>query len=161
MKTLTFFSALLFTFCSWGVSRVGGGKVRSQFSGFELSVPDYFVLSDADSSKVRGSGGPLILRNGTVTQEFFEISEVRSIFPMITSMSLENTKSFFHVWSVVSHKGCVLIFKLNGQNAFSYLATWGNGKGLVISSLESERLEKDLSSAIKEMIVQPEACAWK
>ncbi len=166
MKKLIFSISLL---CLWAdpsgaVSRVGGGKVRSQSSGFEMLTPKHFAhLKDIGAKAVRAEGPAVYISGHGVTNQFVDITEFRSDFSDLASM----TRKELHArlsgsrWTELSDPlDCVLIMKNNNPQITAIIATWGNGKGFVLKG----RNLPDVNTAMQEMLttlsIEPGSCAW-
>lgn len=166
MKKLIFSISLL---CLWAdpsgaVSRVGGGKVRSQSSGFEMQTPQYFAqLKDIGTQAVRAEGPAVYISGRGVTNQFVDITEFRSDFPDLVSMNRAEIRQRLEAsrWQELpASQGCVLVMKNANPQIAAVIATWGNGKGFVLKG----RNLPDVNTAMQEMLttlsIEPGSCAW-
>ncbi|MBO9666261.1 MAG: hypothetical protein J7501_05560, partial [Bdellovibrio sp.] len=165
MKGLLFVLLTLPTW-SFAVSRVGGGKVRSLNSGFELNVQSPFMVATLEKESVRCLGPDAItVNNGTLISlnQYFEITEFNNEFENVNSLDKEQLIHRFQDsgWSEQSSSmSCALSMRYEQDGAVAYFITWGKGKGLAIKGTDTSDTVKMIENALKTLQV-PTGCEWR
>ncbi|MEK2689820.1 hypothetical protein [Bdellovibrio sp. GT3] len=164
-KTLLAITLLIaWTSLSRAVSRVGGGKISSLSSGFEMIVPQNFTnLFATRTESVRAEGPPVYVYGRGVTTQFVDITEFQDEFADFTNYSaleirerLEQSK-----WRLVSESDCAIIMKNNDPKIVAYIGTWGAGKGFVLKGLNLPDVDQAMIGMLGSLRVTPGSCAWK
>ncbi|WP_413586244.1 hypothetical protein [Bdellovibrio sp. HCB274] len=149
---------------SGAVSRVGGGKINSLSSGFEMDAPESFLnIKATGRDSVRAEGPPTYVMGRGVMTQFIDIGEFRNEFPDFVDYSANDIQSRLErsAWSVVSNSDCILIMKSNDPQITAYIATWGLGKGFVLKGRSLPDVDKAMTGFINSLVLTPGSCAWK
>ena len=167
MKQLILSFSLL---CLWAapsgaVSRVGGGKVRSQSSGFELQTSQQFAqIKNIGAEAVRIEGPPVYIAGRGVAAQFVDITEFRSDFHDLADLNREELRQRLSnsLWQELSspHE-CVLTMKNANPQIAAVIATWGDGKGFVLKGQRLPDVERAVQDMLSTLQIDPGACAWK
>lgn len=162
LLTLSFLC--LWTDLSGAVSRVGGGKVSSQSSGFQMQVPPHFSnLKSIGNAAVRAEG-PAVYKSGIgVTSQFVDITEFQSEFPDLTDYRREQIQQRLSEsrWQEVSsHQDCALIMKSTNSQIVAIIATWGKGKGFVLKGPRLSEVDRAMQEMLSTLTLEPGSCAW-
>lgn len=166
MKKLLLITAILTAWAtlSGAVSRVGGGKISSQSSGFEMVAPQNFTtLAMIGADSVRAEGPPTFVLGRGVVNQFVDITEFQDEFPDFANYSaLEiNQRLASSAWRLVSDSNCVLIMKNNDPQVVAYIATWGAGKGFVLKGRNLPDVDQAMVDLLGSLKITPESCSWK
>ncbi len=146
------------------VSRVGGGKINSLSSEFEMVIPQAFMnLSATGSQSVRAEGPPVYVLGRGVTQQFVDVTEFKDEFADFTNYSALEIRDTLEQssWRVVSENGCALIMKNNDPRIVAYIGTWGAGKGFVLKGYNLPGVDQAMIDLLGSLKITPGSCAWK
>lgn len=167
MKSLLLAVGLLIAYPlshSEAVSRVGGGKVKSQSSGFELELPAPFTYSeDIAGLRVKALGPVVFVANKGMISQYVEISEFHDDFAEVVNLSAQelNTRFTTNNWTALGNsRECVLILRNQSPSIAAYIVTWGSGKGLVLKGPRLPDVEKAMQSMLESLSITG-GCAWK
>jgi hypothetical protein len=156
---------LIWTTEGFSVSRVGGGKVRSNSSGFELSTPrDFAQIRPLNDEALRVMGPVVATITTGFIQQYVEVSEFRNEFADATQLSATDLKKRFTAQKWTDHKshtGCVVLLKSSQNGVFAWIATWGQGKGVVLKGLALPDIDNAMTAMIQSLSLDEGACAWK
>ena len=147
------------------VSRIGGGKIQSVRSGFEMNISGLFKIADIQNDSVRCLRPVSINQRGLTSSmgtQFFEISEFSNEFADATSLSAEKIVARFEKsgWKKISSPSCQVVMKLHTNGAIAYLATWGSGKGFVMKGTPTAQTEQVMREALTSLTISG-GCSWK
>lgn len=154
---------LFISVCAFPVSRIGGGKVGSLSSNFEMEVAAPFTDLKQLSETVLANGPPGIGPNGFSSQ-FIEIREFREYFSEIENSSKLETQTFFAArgWEQnQSIKTCVEAYAFENATATGAALTWGSGKGVILQGPATANVKIAIQQMIVTLKLLPGACAWK
>lgn len=151
---------------TFAVSRVGGGKVQSQSSGFEMSVPlGYDRVESYGIDAVIAKGPQAYIRNQGVVELFVRIAEFEREFPDAKKMTAPELSQRFTLagWQQVTEFNfpCVLIFTRNQGSLVSYIATWGAGKGFVLNGPAMDSVDISMREMLGTLKLEAGSCSWK
>ena len=132
------------------VSRVGGGKIQSMKSGFELSVAPLFKTADVPQETVRCLGPIGMIQQGFQVNmgiQYFEVAEFSNEFSDATNLSKQDLVARFSKseWKEIYSSECPLTMKLKNEAVTAYFVTWGNGKGFVMKGTTTSLTEQTRS----------------
>lgn len=166
MKITAWIFILFFIPGAFAVSRVGGGKVKSNSSGFEMTVPNaYARIEPYGQDKVIARGPQFFSANRGLVELFIRIAEFADEFPDAIPQTSSELALRFHLagWSQHStvNNSCVLMFSRRSSSLTSYILTWGSGKGFVLNGPGYEDVDQAMQSMIQTLQLDPGACAWK
>lgn len=164
-KTLIFITLLIaWTTLSRAVSRVGGGKISSLSSGFEMIVPQNFTnLFATRTESVRAEGPPVYVYGRGVTTQFVDITEFQDDFSDFTNYSALEIRQRLEKsnWRLVSESDCILIMKNNDPKIVAYIGTWGMGKGFVLKGLNLPDVDQAMIGMLGSLRITTGSCTWK
>lgn len=148
------------------VSRVGGGKVRSQSSGFEATLPNLFgQLTPLSSDSVRAMGPAVYIAGFGPSTQFVDISEFASEFPDGVLLSREDLRQRFLAaeWTEGSMtEACVLQLQNRSSNQVAaMIVTWGQGRGFVLKGPRLPEVEAAMQSILQSLKLDVAGCSWK
>ncbi|KYG62472.1 hypothetical protein AZI86_16705 [Bdellovibrio bacteriovorus] len=150
---------------SGAVSRVGGGKVRSQFSGFALTIPSEYFRVEASGENAVIARGPMFFGSATGRIEaFIRISEFSTYFADAQDLTADQLEQRLSKsgWIRVHWQGtCEKVFKNESGGVLSYVVTWGAGRGFVINASKLEYSERSIAAMLASLEIEPGSCAWK
>lgn len=165
-KFICTFACLAF----WGlhanaVSRVGGGKIRSNSSGFETAVPESFALIEVSTeNSLRASGPPVVTRESGITRQYVEIVEFNQEFPDAVNLSEQELQSRFSKsgWTAthIDERCALAISSSNGQ-VTARIVTWGSGRGVVLKGPDLPGVQDAMTELLTNLKLDTGACAWK
>lgn len=163
---LTVTVALFFTASFAGaVSRIGGGKIQSVSSGFEMNVNLLFSPADIQNDSVRCLGPISVIQRGanaTMGTQYFEVSEFAREFPDATSANSQELITRFEKsgWKAQPSENCNTVLRLRTDGAVAYIVTWGSGKGFVMKGTPTAQTEQAMREALLSLKING-GCAWK
>lgn len=147
------------------VSRVGGGKVRSQSSGFEMLLPaEYFRVENLGTTAVLARG-PIFFhgRMGRI-EAFIRISEFMNDFSDARELSRNELEQRLQAaeWTHFQMPdACIAGFKNVNGPLISYIFTWGGGKGFVVNTSNLKNSDDSVQLMLQSLQLDPGSCAWK
>jgi hypothetical protein len=145
------------------VSRVGGGKIQSHFSGFELTITAPFdKLLDYQGGIVANGPNTFSPQLG-IFRQFIEVSEFSSEFPdaiHLDKKSLTDRLSKSNWVENPSSISCAVELRQNHASVIAYLVTWGEGKGFVIKGPRSPQVETAMRAILASLKIENGACTW-
>lgn len=146
------------------VSRVGGGKVSSTVSGFELTVPSPFIQLGALSSDAVRAMGPAAYINGTGLRKLFiDILEFASDFSSLANASRDDLRREFLSagWAEENTSDCSVHFKKQGDSVVAHVVSWGSGKGYILRGLFIEDVATAMDEIVRSQQRVSTECVWK
>lgn len=149
---------------SQAVSRVGGGKVRSASSGFELTLPFPFIqigLLSADA--VRAMGPMAYLAGKGLSQQFIDVLEFENDFKDKGQYSREDLRRDFisNSWTEMNTSNCVLHFMKENGSIIAHVVSWGSGRGYILRGPLTSDVSQAMNSALKSQQRVSAECLWK
>ena len=161
----TFICSALWALHAGAVSRVGGGKIRSNSSGFETEIPESFALIESSTdNSLRASGRPVLTRENGLTRQYVEIVEFDQEFPDAVGLSALELQSRFSKagWTPVpANEHCALAISSSNNRVTARIVTWGSGRGFVLKGPALPDVQKVMAELISNMKLDNGACAWK
>ena len=170
MKTLMILLGLLILFNSpfahsiGGIGRVGTSSIGSEEMGFITPLPNRFPLTQTLPSRVLITSPFIRNANG---QEQILVETVVSVFG---DESTEYTRKDWEtlaeansgeVFYVQNPDECVLGMRwVNSEGQFYGIAVWGQGKGVLFSSIGTTASWNAIRNMIKNIELTDGACAW-
>jgi phosphoribosylformimino-5-aminoimidazole carboxamide ribonucleotide (ProFAR) isomerase len=169
MKTFLLIATIILTKTSVGnaVSRVGGGKVSSQQSDFEMTFNLSFQQLDQNGKSVKGIGSVVFASLGIGSQpitQFYELTEFADEFPDAVTLTKSElierfSKSQWH--EVPSPSACAVLLRTNNRGVIAYIMNSGEGKGFVLKGTNTPETELLMENAIKTLVISEGGCKWK
>lgn len=156
---------ILFSLLSHAVSRVGGGKIQSQLSDFEMELPaEYQVLQQVGVEQVMARGPIMYSANGGYIDLKIFISEFVHYFKNIQHLNPEDLTKWmaqanWQEFATADH--CVRGFKQTNNTLASYVFTWGSGKGFVLNMANVSVSDTTVQQMLSTLRLAPGACSWK
>jgi hypothetical protein len=160
---LAFTTVLLSALAVHAVSRIGGGKVSSVDSGFEIKVAQPFLGLDQLQDIIMANG-PIGFNNNQLVSQFILIKEFSVQFEDLKNESRESIKDFFRKasWtSILSTNPCVEAFTYTNDSTTGTAMTWGDGKGIILQGPATPMVEQAIEETRQSAALVPGACAWK
>lgn len=158
LSFLTFFAAT-----SLGVSRVGGGKISSSESLFELQMAAPFLgIEDYKDTVI--AMGPKGFSATQFISQFIQVREYASRFNKLVTDSRRDTKSFFlsQNWDAfVTTQDCIDAYSYTNSTATSIALTWGQGKGVILEGPATPMVRDAIEKTVQSLTLLPGACSWK
>jgi len=154
---------VLMALSAFGVSRVGGGKVNSYASGFELEVPQEF-LNMEQYPDVIVANGPMLISNSTPMLQFIQIREFKNYYAAQATLSRAEMETYFTSRRLVKLTGvpdpCMDAYAFDNRGTTGLVVTWGDGKGVTLTGPSSPLVKSAVESILQSMTLVPGACAW-
>jgi hypothetical protein len=164
MKRLLLLGISLCALTSWGVSRIGGGKISSLESKFDMNMPAPFADLQ-QSGNIVIANGPVIVRNGPLEQQFIQIREFKDYYASLASTNRADIEVYFktrHFQRLnLNPDPCIDAYEFSNESTAGIVATWGDGKGLTMTGPRSDLVITASRQALASLQLQPGACAWK
>jgi hypothetical protein len=165
-KNKTFFALLFFVSASLGeaVSRVGGGKVCSTISGFELSVPSPFVQLGSVSPDVVRASGPKTYVNGQgIRQQFIDIVEFETDFKDLSFKTRDELRQEFLSagWTEMETSSCVVHLAKENGSVIAHIVSWGSGQGYILRGPFTNEVSLAMDAILKSQRRASVDCSWK
>jgi hypothetical protein len=148
---------------AFGVSRIGGGKVSSQESGFALEMASPFLTLDQYGNSVLAQG-PMAIAQGRNISQYVQVSEFADFFKNLKSEARDGVRNFFakNAWDPVpSPNACVEIYTYANTSATGTVLIWGADKGVVLQGPATPQVLDAIQKTANSLQLQPGACAWK
>jgi hypothetical protein len=165
MRPLIIFTSLLIAATSLGVSRIGGGKVSSMSSQFEMTVSESFFDIQQIGSVVMANGPFGMFSGGQMAQQFLQIREFSDLFSSAANLNRQETEAYFtsRGWQheALLSNSCIDIYSYKNNSTAGFVATWGAGKGLHVVGPLTDLVMFALEDSWKTIALQPGACSWK
>ncbi|MNL00397.1 hypothetical protein D3C87_1208300 [compost metagenome] len=163
-KALLCLIILVSSSLSNAVSRVGGGRVSSTSSGFELSVPFPFVqigLLSADA--VRASGPMAYFAEQGMRQQFIDVLEFESDFRDKSHHSRDDLRQEFISagWVNLETSSCVAHFKKENGSVIAHVVSWGSGQGYILRGPYTADVSQAMDAILKSQQRVSAECLWK
>lgn len=155
-----------FTFCaasSLGVSRVGGGKISSSESLFELQMAAPFLGLEEYKDAVIAIG-PKGFSSTQLISQFIQVREYSSRFHNLAKGDRQDTKNFFtgQQWDVFTKvPDCIEAYSYTNDTATSITMTWGQGKGVILEGPATPTVRQAMETTVQSLTLLPGACSWK
>jgi len=146
------------------VSRVGGGKIQSHTSGFELTVPAPFDDLQTYQQGIVARGPSTISPQLGMIRQFIEISEFSGEFKdavLLSKSELVDRMSKSKWLEVPASISCAVELRLGSGNVAASLVTWGQGRGFVIKGPRSPQVERTIQAILKSVKTIHGACTWQ
>lgn len=161
---LTFLAVALLALNCFAVSRVGGGKVRSNSSGFEIQIPKSYGKTTERAKTVTALGPNVYVAGQGLMPEYINISEFSDEFPDVVNYSAEQLKKrlIANNWEVVpvASESCVIGFRFASNQVVVYALTWGAGKGIILKAPRVGGTENSMLEMLATLSLEPGSCAW-
>lgn len=158
---LILFSLIAIT--AFSVSRVGGGSVNSQTSAFSMRLPEEFHQLEQVQNMVLARG-PIVLQGLGVIEQVLQIREFSDRFHEALLLDRAALRQFFlqrnwerSTWNTLE---CAEVFHYKNDSAVGWVATWGQGRGVVVEAPRTPLTEHALYLALQNLELFPGACAW-
>lgn len=162
---ISFLTVLLLALSASAVSRVGGGKVRSNSSGFEIQVPKSYGKTKEQADGVTALGPNVYVAGQGLVPEYVNISEFYLEFPDLVTYSPEEleTRLTANRWEVIPAEAhsCIVSLRFASNQIVVYALTWGNGKGVVMKAPKVGATEDAIKEMLATLTLDPGSCAWK
>jgi hypothetical protein len=147
------------------VSRVGGGKVASEFSQFMMGVEDgSWQIRTASSAGVTAVGPVAFTPDRGPVQQFFDVTEFKDEFPDAVDLSVSDLQTRFAQsnWTMIPGPiPCAVGWQKENSSVMTYIFTWGGGRGFVMKGLNTYATKQVMSATLHTLTIEPGACAWK
>ena len=174
MTTLSasFLGALLVGPFSFGISRVGNGKVTSLAMGYSLSVPDsYQKMEQIGPESMRFIGMSLPMASGISSSplNLFQPSLIE-LYPLeekLREYADLNREQFSEVlhgkgYNPIAAPIVCIIAGINHSETASYaLVMWGQRKGYILVGAKNAQVESAIKAMVQSMELQEGLCQWK
>jgi hypothetical protein len=164
MKKLLVATLLLFAVNSIGVSRIGGGKISSQTSLFEMEVPQSFGQIEQNGNVVIAMG-PLAVQPGQAVRQFLQIREFTDYYLSIAKLDRASVQAHFVAsgWDIVpfASDDCVDVYAFSNTNTRGFAATWGEGKGVTVVGPNTGLVQVTQEQVLQSLKLDAGACSWK
>lgn len=160
---LSIFILLLSTVHSWGVSRVGGGKISSTHSLFEMEIPAQFSDIEQGQDFVLANG-PRSFGSRQRVLQFIQVREFTSSFDTPEATDRGTIKKFFEdrQWDPYPvTESCVEAFAYTTATTTGLALSWGQGKGIILEGPLTPLVQQAMDEAIQSLKLLPGACSWK
>ncbi len=146
------------------VSRVGGGKVRSNSSGFEIQIPNSYSRTAERAEAVTALGPNVYVAGQGLVPEYVTISEFYAEFPNLVQYSAAQLEAHLTArnWELVPLDGdnCVSALRFASRQVIVYALTWGNGKGVVLKAPQVGQTENAIKQMLSTLALDNGSCAW-
>lgn len=163
-KALLCLVILISSSLSNAVSRVGGGRIRSTASGFELTFPFPFVqLGLLSADAVRASGPMAYFAGQGLRQQFIDVLEFETDFKDKSQLSRENLRQEFTTagWVEMNTSSCVAHFKKENGSVIAHVVSWGSGQGYVLRGPLTAEVSQAMDAILKSQQRATAECLWK
>lgn len=167
MKNLLVFGAVIFTaLSSSGVSKIGGGKIASSPSQFVMNIPQMFDSTNArEAQQLLLEGPPSTSPSDGFRPQTILVREFSFHLPRLVDVDLAGTQQFFTdnawtAWEPTEPDCRIGYMKMNNTN-ITYIATWGHGRGVVISGPRTQQVRKAVVEMADSIEIAEGACGWK
>lgn len=161
---LTFLPVALLALNCFAVSRVGGGKVRSNSSGFEVQIPKSYAKTIERAETVTALGPNVYVAGQGLMPEYIEISEFSAEFPNLVNYSEEQLENRLtaNSWEVIpgANESCVAGLRFASNQVVVYALTWGSGKGVVLKAPRLGGTEEAMKEMLATLVLDTGSCAW-
>lgn len=161
-----FLSTLTLLIASQGlsVSRVGGGKVSSTSSGFDMEIPSlFFSIKPWGTEGIRADGPPIMLGAG-LTSQFMDVLEFQNEFSQMVTLTPAELRTQFLSLGWVEQPStipCAIHFYGRSSNMTAHVLSWGNGRGVVLRGLATNQVTAGLTQALATLTRHSQECSWK
>lgn len=163
MKSLLILLILTLPFSTFGVSRIGGGKVGSLASGFVMELPSPFLALDQFEDVVVANG-PIGFSADRIVPQYIQIREFDSLFGSLSGLDRSALRREFknRGWTLQSDSNpCFEVFKFQNSSATGIAITWGQGKGVSLQGPALPSVAEAIGTARSNLTLKPGACSWK
>ena len=147
-----------------GIGRVGNSSIGSDELGFVSPIPSQFPVTQILPERIKITS-PFI-RNSNGQEQFF-VETIHTVFGTESEswtrkdwedLLLLNTD---HLWVIANDNPCVAGYHwYNREGQIFGLATWGQGKGIVFTSLGTTASFRAIEQMILQLELSNGACAW-
>lgn len=163
---ISFFACLFLAANSFGIGRIGNGKISDLSLGFSAEVPAQFV-----GEQLIGENHLRLLAPAEFLSEIqyiahIEILAAATIDPSLRAMSRAETLQHLTSlgWRVTANQSgnpCVETLEYTGGNVIAAFALWGSGKGVLLRGYTSISANEGRTRFLDTLEVDAGACAWK
>lgn len=164
MRKLILATLLLFAVNSIGVSRIGGGKISSQSSLFQMEVPQSFGPLEQNGTVILAIG-PIAFQAGQVIRQFLQIREFTDYYKSLEKLDRGSVQEYFlrTGWDIVpfASNDCVDVYGYANSNSRVFAATWGEGKGVTVVGPNTGLVQITQEQILQSLNLEPGACSWK
>lgn len=166
IKSKTLLILAIVTSASFGgaVSRVGGGKVSSTASGFELTVPSPFMqLISFGSDSIRAAGPMAYIVGQGIRQQFIDIVEFETDFKDLSFKSRDEFRQEFLSagWIEMNTSSCVVHFAKENGSVIAHIVSWGSGQGYILRGPFTKEVSQSMDAILKSQRRASADCSWK
>ncbi len=150
------------------ISRIGTSRIGDKTEGFIARVDDSFILTKPieDGGLILTAPQALSSPTSGVSPSQLKVTRFRLEFPELVSLSrtafreaMANRHSGWTHWN--TGKKCPEVYTYRGREITTVLATWGEGRGIVVSTGVSLYERQSLRELILSLELEKGACSWK
>lgn len=164
MKKIIVATLLLFAVNSIGVSRIGGGKISSQTSLFQMEVPQSFGQLEQNGGVIIAVG-PIAFQSGQAIRQFLQIREFSDYYLSLAPLDRGSVQAHFVStgWDIVPFAAdpCVDVYAFSNANTRGFAATWGDGKGVTVVGPNTGLVQVTQEQVLQSLHLDAGACSWK
>lgn len=162
MRIWILLSFTLISFLAHTASRVGGGKLSNDGDQYEMPMPGNFSDYEIYGEVVRLKG-PIVVSLGFNIPALIQVSRFIDLSP-VGSSSREVIFEFYenNEWQYKKHNNfCIDIYSKETSSAVTYIAVWGNDKGVILTGQKNSLVENAIEEMLNKIELLPGACSWK
>ena len=146
------------------IGRSGNGFVASAPDGFQAKAPDFFDVAQALPAEGLRLIAPNIRTSGLGSAPVIELRRFIAEYPQEAAYTRDQQRANFaaHGWWLANHSNpCVEVFLSDNDSASVAIATWGEGKGVVIIGQKTGLTKSSIKQMLDSLTLDAGACAWK
>jgi hypothetical protein len=173
-KALAALACLALSPAALAISRVGNGRIESLASRFDAPVPAEFCAADSclvdeteshglvfqDARGARMAPSPLVPISEPLRLFADEFAQRFPDWVKLGRAELTGELASRGWKRTDSPDPCVEAWRNESASGFSWLGTWGDGRGVVLFGLNAGPTLDSASQLISGIRLEPGACAW-
>lgn len=162
MRALILLCLIFISLLAHTASRVGGGKLSNDDDLYEMPISGNFSDYEVFGEVIRLKG-PIVVNSGFSIPAMIQVSRFIDLSP-IASSSREIIFEFYknNEWQYEKHNNfCIDIYSKETSSAVTYVAVWGNDKGVILTGQKNSLVENAIEEMLNNIELLPGACSWK
>lgn len=145
------------------IGRSGNGRIASLEDGFSTESPKYFDQARELPNNSLRILAPTVRTSGSLFSPEIELRRYEVEFPQEVKLTRQETLARFalHGWWNAKHADpCVEVFLSDNESASSAVATWGEGRGVVMIGPKNGISKSAIREMLDKLTLEPGACGW-
>lgn len=151
---------------TYGASRVGGGTLSNDSDLYQMNLAPTFSTYELLPNEAVRLTGPIAFSSRSFgLPQLIQVYRFAESHAVVSSFDRAAVADFFvqqNAWQVLNHADpCVDIYKKKNSTAVTYVAAWGQKRGVTLVGQDTLLIESAIDQMLKSLQLWPGACLWK